>query len=97
MGSWVRRIAVSMLLLVAGASALAQSRLSANQVLAPGASLSSPQGGYALRLNASGNLVYLRNGASEVWAINPGYATSTIKLLDQPMPDSLKPATRSGC
>jgi len=31
------------------------------------------------------------DGTGETWAINPAYATSTIKLLDHPMPGSLSP------
>lgn len=29
------------------------------------------------------------DGVREVWAVNPGFAQSTIKLMDTPMPDSM--------
>ncbi len=38
----------------------------------------------------SGFKVRYADGASETWAINPGYKTSSIKLLDSPMPNSLQ-------
>lgn len=30
------------------------------------------------------------DGASEVWLVNPGWATSSIKVLDTPVPGTLK-------
>ncbi|HEX6708464.1 MAG TPA: hypothetical protein VF169_27260 [Albitalea sp.] len=43
--------------------------------------------------------VYYADGSSEVWVVNPGWATSTFKLFDTPAPNSLKipPSPRAGC
>jgi hypothetical protein len=38
-----------------------------------------------------GFVVYYADGSKETWAVNPAYATSSIKLLDQPLPNSLEP------
>ena len=38
-----------------------------------------------------GYTVYYSDGFSEVWVVNPGASTSTIKLFDTPVPDSLIP------
>lgn len=38
------------------------------------------------------------DGAKESWIVNPGYATSSIKLFDSPAPDSLTaPSPALGC
>lgn len=39
------------------------------------------------------------DGASEVWLVNPGWATSSIKVLDTPVPGTLKAASSpsAGC
>lgn len=38
-----------------------------------------------------GFTVTYADGARETWAVNPGHATSSVKLLDQPLPNSLEP------
>jgi hypothetical protein len=57
---------------------------------------SKAMNGMAIVVNGikySGFKEYYADGASEVWAINPGYATSSVKLLDTPMPGSLTAGT----
>jgi len=39
----------------------------------------------------SGFKVAYADGSSEVWLVNPGFRTSTVKLFDNPIPDSLTP------
>jgi hypothetical protein len=45
----------------------------------------------------SGFKITYSDGARETWAINPGFRTSSVKLLDQPLPNSLKPGAEAGC
>ena len=47
----------------------------------------------------SGFKITYADGASEVWLVNPGWATSSVKVLDTPAPGSLKlPKTpKAGC
>jgi hypothetical protein len=46
-----------------------------------------------------GYKVSYADGGSEVWVVNPGYATSSFKLFDTPAPGSLKgpDARHTGC
>lgn len=43
------------------------------------------------RKNYQGFVVTYADGVGETWAINPGYRTSSISLLDHPMPGSQTP------
>lgn len=43
----------------------------------------------------TGYKVYYNDGYSEVWAVNPGHATTVFKLFDNPAPDSLLPPSIS--
>lgn len=45
----------------------------------------------------AGFRVTYADGYVETWAVYPGYSTSTIKLLDQPLPNSLKSGGGAGC
>lgn len=37
----------------------------------------------------NGFVVFYADGYKETWAVNPGFKTSSVKLLDSPMPNSL--------
>ena len=65
---------------------------------------------WSMYRNATSSLTFIMNGKDyagfkvkyadgfvEAWAVYPGYSTSTIKLLDQPMPNSLKDSGSGGC
>lgn len=45
----------------------------------------------------TGFKVTYSDGARETWAVNPGFRTSSVKLLDQPLPNSLKAGVDVGC
>ncbi|WP_428424033.1 hypothetical protein [Methylibium sp.] len=46
----------------------------------------------------TGFKVTYADGASEVWVINPGYSTSSVKLFDNPAPNSLTaPNPKASC
>ncbi len=38
-----------------------------------------------------GFAVTYADGVRETWAINPGHATSSVRLLDEPLPNSMEP------
>lgn len=43
------------------------------------------------RLRARNRTVRINCGrVDETWVVNPSYATSTVKLFDQPLPNSMK-------
>jgi hypothetical protein len=52
-------------------------------------------GGISIVIDAksyNGFKVQYADGATETWVVNPGWATSTLRLFDTPAPDSLTPA-----